>query len=453
MDQQQQEALKSGDLMKAQMISPFTPMEDCTMTSLISRIFRPTRPRRAERQPVRACLDVEQLEGRVVPAVVLAPLTNDLVTATVTTASPDNAPVTLDYHWTVNGTDVKDTLGTSSLTDTLDLSAPGNGDKGDQVAVSVVPHSEGLDGDPATASAIVGNTPPVENVTLDNHAPAATDTLTATAAPTDADTTDTLTNSFEWSKNGTVVKTTPASAATTDTLTPAEAGGLVAGDVISVKAVANDGTDDSLPATDTATVGGTVGVPPPGGGGGGGCTTPPVACCTTCCCTPCVCPPQTCPPPVGNPAPVTPYVQLDNHSPKTNDTITATASVNNPDNVPYTLTYTWTVDGGAPVQVTSGTTALTDSLDLSVPGNGDVGQTVQVAVSVDGSSGTPATDQAVVAPSPPSATVDLGGAGGSGTAGIVAKADLTSGSPSATVALTATHQNVLDSVFAGMGKA
>src|SRR2546422_10152496 len=66
-----------------------------------------------------------------------SPKTNDTVTATATKADADGDAVTLTYVWKVNGVTKKTTAGSSSLTDTFDLSVAGNGNKGDRKRVVV----------------------------------------------------------------------------------------------------------------------------------------------------------------------------------------------------------------------------------------------------------------------------------------------------------------------------
>jgi fibronectin type 3 domain-containing protein len=89
-----------------------------------------------------------------------APPTNAVLTATATPADADSDPVTLTYVWKVNGTVQKTTSGTSSTTDTFDLSVPGHGDAGDTVTVEVTPSDGTLSGSPASASATVDRTAP-----------------------------------------------------------------------------------------------------------------------------------------------------------------------------------------------------------------------------------------------------------------------------------------------------
>ena len=82
-------------------------------------------------------------------------------------------------------------------------------------------------------------------------------------------------------------------------------------------------------------------------------------------------------------------VVLTPQAPTTNQTLTATASANDSDGDVITYNYSWKVNGN--VVRTISKTANTDTLDLSVQGNGDRGNTVTVTVtatSADGNGGT-----------------------------------------------------------------
>src|SRR5206468_3335164 len=80
-----------------------------------------------------------------------SPKTNDTLTATATKADADGDTVTLTYVWKVNGLVKKTTSGSSSLTDTFDLSQPGNGDLGDTITVEVTPNDGTANGAAASA--------------------------------------------------------------------------------------------------------------------------------------------------------------------------------------------------------------------------------------------------------------------------------------------------------------
>ena len=100
---------------------------------------------------------------------------------------------------------------------------------------------------------------------------------------------------------------------------------------------------------------------------------------------------------VSNSAPSA-TVELSDDAPATGDTLTATATLDDDDAADtVSLTYVWKVNGTT-VRTTGPTTDLTDTLDLSVAGNGDNGDTVTVTVTPnDGSEdGDAVTDTASV---------------------------------------------------------
>jgi len=90
-------------------------------------------------------------------------------------------------------------------------------------------------------------------------------------------------------------------------------------------------------------------------------------------------------------------VNLDTTTAGTNDILTATTTVNfAPAGEPLMLTYVWRV--GSNVQKVETTTSTTSTLDLSLVGNGDTGDTVTVEVlpSVRNLTGTRVSDSALV---------------------------------------------------------
>jgi streptogramin lyase len=72
-------------------------------------------------------------------------------------------------------------------------------------------------------------------------------------------------------------------------------------------------------------------------------------------------------------------VSLSTSKPDTDATLTASATGSSPTNHPVTFQYTWRVNGSV-VKVTSFISSTTDSLDLSLPGNGDYGDSISVQV-------------------------------------------------------------------------
>ena len=80
--------------------------------------------------------------------------TNDVLTATATKSDPETDPVSLTWEWRVNGVLRRTFTSGSALTDTFDLSAAGNGDAGDTVAVTVTPSDAAHAGTPVSASLV-----------------------------------------------------------------------------------------------------------------------------------------------------------------------------------------------------------------------------------------------------------------------------------------------------------
>src|SRR2546427_331567 len=136
-----------------------------------------------------------------------SPKTNDTVTATATKADADGDAVTLTYVWKVNGVTKKTTAGSSSLTDTFDLSVAGNGNKGDTITVEVTPNDGTVDGAVASATATVVNSAPTATVSLNTSSPKTNDTVTATATKADADG-DAAPLTYAGKVNGGTTKTT-----------------------------------------------------------------------------------------------------------------------------------------------------------------------------------------------------------------------------------------------------
>ena len=288
------------------------------------------------------------------------PTTNQTVTATATKADADGDPVGLTFVWSVGTTVVKTTPSSSGLTDSLDLSVAGNGDKGQLVSVAVTPSDGALSGTAASSSTTVANSAPGISVSLSPTTPGTGDILTATvSSPSDADG-DLLTWTYVWTNGSTVIQTTSSSTSLTDSIDLSVAGNGDAGDTISVAVTANDGAADGTPATDT------VGV--------------------------------------ENQSPVMDSVAITPASPTTNETMTALPVGHDPDGTTVTFSYQWTKNGSD----IAGATAST--LNLATVGSGDRGDVIRVSVSAsDGAlSSEPLTSSAVtIGNSSPTATVSL----------------------------------------------
>ena len=106
----------------------------------------------------------------------------------------------------------------------------------------------------------------------------------------------------------------------------------------------------------------------------------------------------------ANQPPVVDSVVINQASPKTNDTLSATVTSHDPDGPTPALTYQW-LKGGLPIA--TGTTA---TLNLATAGNGDEGEAISLQVTAsDGSlQSTPVTSAAVtIQNTAPTATVSL----------------------------------------------
>jgi fibronectin type 3 domain-containing protein len=278
-----------------------------------------------------------------------SPTTNQTLTATAIKADADGDSVSLTYVWTVGGVTKKTTTSSSSLTDTFNLSVAGNGDKGQAITATVTPTDPTSTGTDASASATVANSPPtLASASITETSATTTTLLHATAGATaDADG-DPVSNAYQWTKNGTDI-----AGATASTLDLSIAGNGDRGDVIRVRITPSDGIAS-----------------------GTGVTSGPLT--------------------IGNTAPVATVI-LGDHTPQTNDTLTATATRSDADADTSTLSYVWRVNGVVK-KTTAATSALADSLNLATAGNGDAGDTVSVQVTpFDGTtSGTAVTDTATV---------------------------------------------------------
>ena len=379
-----------------------------------------------------------------------APKTDELLTATATKADADGDGVTLTYVWKVDGATVKTTSGSASLTDTLDLAQAGNGDKGQTVSVEVTPN-DGAAGAAATDSAVVANSTPVlSGVSIDQAAPRTNDTLTLTATATDADG-DTLTPARQWRRNG-----SPIAGETGAALDLSLAGNGDKGDQLSVQLSVGDGTassatltsgavtvlnsaptvvsatiDQSAPKTNDAVAVAVVTADADGdartssfqwtkngadrfgetasgydlatilnGDKGDAIAVRVVASDGTESSAPVTSAAVT----VANSAPVLDSVSIDQASPRTNDTLTLSATSHDDDGDAVSYAYQWRKNGLDLVSETS------TSLDLGVAGNGDEGDAIAVRVTGSDGAGSSApllSNAVTVANTAPTATVSL----------------------------------------------
>ncbi len=280
-----------------------------------------------------------------------SPTTNQTLTATPTGFSdPDGDPLTYHYAWLRNGTPIAGATGS-----TLDLSAPGNGDRGDEVRVEVyATDGRGAASDAAAQTVTVANTAPTAGtVTVKPSAPATNDVVKAVPSGfADVDGGE-LTYSYQWLRNGTAI-----GGATGRTLDLSQPGNGDLGDRIDVDVRAVDSSGAASPAAR----------------GGQDVTG-------------------------TNATPVEGTVTVAPQSPRTNQTLTASpAGFTEPDGEPLTYNYRW-LRNGTPI---AGATSAT--LDLSQAGNGDRGDAVRVevfATDPGGRASDPVTDTVTVANTPP----------------------------------------------------
>ncbi len=130
---------------------------------------------------------------------------------------------------------------------------PGDGDRGDVIAVTVTPNDGTLGGAAVTDTATVGDTAPVATVSLNSHAPLTNDVLVATATESDADG-DAVSLTYVWTVNGAVKRTFTSATALSDSFDLSVPGDGDSGDVVTVAVTPSDGTLNGATVTDTATV-------------------------------------------------------------------------------------------------------------------------------------------------------------------------------------------------------
>lgn len=268
------------------------------------------------------------------------PRTNAVLSVTADAYDPDispsiaGGPVALTYEWSRNG------VALPASGPTLDLSVPGNGDRGDTISVRVTA-SDGELSTVVSTSVVIGDSAPSVAVSLSDSAPSTNAVVTATAIGTDPDA-DALSYRFVWKVNGVERRSTSGSASS-DSFDLGLAGNGDRGDAVVVEVVASDGTLDSVVATAGASV--------------------------------------------VNSAP-TVAVSLNTTTPTTKTVLVATVVGQDADRDGLTYVYMWRLNGVAKRTVT--TTATTDRYDISLKGNGKKGDVVTVTVTAsDGTLSSP----------------------------------------------------------------
>ena len=98
------------------------------------------------------------------------PTTDQTLTATVVASDADADPLTYEYQWKKNGTDIG-----GAITDTLDLSVAGNGDKGDAISLQVTASDATASDDRTSAEVTIVNAAPAFDQNLGDRTDAAGD--------------------------------------------------------------------------------------------------------------------------------------------------------------------------------------------------------------------------------------------------------------------------------------
>jgi YVTN family beta-propeller protein len=207
----------------------------------------------------------------------------------------------------------------------------------------------------ANSVVTLGNNPPtIDSVSISPSNARTNDTLGATVSAHDADG-DSLTYAYQWTRNGADIP-----GATTLSLDLSVAGNGDRGDAISLRVAVSDATHTTTASSSRVVV--------------------------------------------GDSAPVLDSTTITSTSARTNDVLTATATAHDADADELTFAYEWTRNGADIAGATSTT------VDLSVAGNGNRGDSMAVRViASDGSLASPSliSNAVVIADSAPIATVAL----------------------------------------------
>ena len=111
------------------------------------------------------------------------PRTNNVLTSTITAHDADNNPLVYRYTWRKNGVPIP-----GQTNPTLDLSVPGNGDKGDVISLRVVAFDGVVESAARTsAQRTIVNTPPTFSQNLGDQTDDEGDVIDLSAGATDAD--------------------------------------------------------------------------------------------------------------------------------------------------------------------------------------------------------------------------------------------------------------------------
>ena len=263
------------------------------------------------------------------------PFTNDTLHAAALATDPDltrgpGAAITYTYEWSRYGAVIA-----GATTPTLDLSMPGNGDRGDVITVRVTA-SDGQQSASATASVVIADTPAQATLDLSNPAPRTNDNLVATVRLVDPDS-EMYRCTLAYSVNGVLLYEVPQCSYTYSLSVHGQGD---RGDTIDIRATVTDYYGRWQVVASARAV-------------------------------------------VADSEPVIWALSLSDATPTTHDVLVATTTPYDADGDPVSLTYTWTVNGVS--RQTTTTAATSDSFDLRPKGQGDNGDVITVTVlAVDG---------------------------------------------------------------------
>jgi len=162
------------------------------------------------------------------------PTANDAVTATGVATDPDNDPAYVEYTWQRWEEETQSWEGANFNNRTLPVDATRRGERWRVVVTPLDGDSEGPIG--FLEFEIANALPLVTELTLNQDTASTEDTLTVTAAATDADPSDSVTLEYQWVLNGTEV-----AGQTGRSYDGSGVDGFDAGDQVYVKVRGNDG--------------------------------------------------------------------------------------------------------------------------------------------------------------------------------------------------------------------
>ncbi len=205
--------------------------------------------------------DAEATVGNAAPRVTsvtieqATPRTNDLLTLSVSASDEESDPFDLSYRWERETSTPGTFADIPGATDAaLDLSEPGNGNRGHVIRAVVVATDAGSSSDPfASDSVQVLNTSPTATVEITPATPTRRSTLTASVTSDDVDG-DALNFHYVWSNGATILRD-HTSVSPTDQLALTGRIDVARGDTVSVSVSPNDMEEVGTAAVDDVVIG------------------------------------------------------------------------------------------------------------------------------------------------------------------------------------------------------